>query len=189
MPRHFIKRFLPDPRRLRRHRSLRFLGERLHQTNLWHLNRRSVAGGLALGVFVAFIPIPGQMVVAALASLWLGVNLPLAVATVWITNPITIPPIFYFTYRLGSWLLDSRPLNIHFELSIDWFLYNMSVIWQPLLLGSLVIGALLACLAYWTVSLTWRWYILMAWRKRHKQSNKKRNKQQNTEQLGSQAQS
>jgi uncharacterized protein (DUF2062 family) len=25
---------------------------------------------------------------------------------VWITNPITMPPIFYGCYKLGAWILD-----------------------------------------------------------------------------------
>jgi hypothetical protein len=96
MPRRLLRRYLPDHRRIREHRHLQFFGDRLHDPNLWHLNRRSVAGAMGVGVFVALLPTLGQMAVAAAAAIWLRVNLPLAVAMVWITNPLTMPPIFFF---------------------------------------------------------------------------------------------
>jgi hypothetical protein len=119
-------------------------------------------------MFIAFIPTPGQMLIAGLASLWLRVNLPLAVAMVWVTNPVTMPPIFYFTYSIGAWLLHSKPLNLHAQLSTEWLLYNLGVIWQPMLLGSLVVGAVLAVLTYLTVSLAWRCYVVTARRRRRR---------------------
>lgn len=165
MPRRWIKSVLPDPQRTRDHKWLRFFGRRLHDPQLWHLSRRSVAGGLSAGVFSALVPIPFQMVLAGFLALWLRVNLPLAVATVWLTNPVTIPPIFYTTYRFGAWLLNSEPLNLQFQLSWDWLSYNLAVIWQPLLLGSLTIGLLLAAITYLLVSLAWRWYVVAARRR------------------------
>ena len=171
MPRRFLKSYLPDRHFIRGQKSLHFLGDRLHHPGLWHLGRRSVAGALAVGVFVAFIPLPGQMLIAAIAALLMRVNLPLAVITVWITNPVTIPPMFYFTYRFGAWLLDSQPLNLQFELSLDWLLYNLSAIWQPLLLGSFCIGTLLALVAYLAVSLIWRIYIALLIRRRRQKTS------------------
>ena len=168
MPRRFIKSYMPDHHQVRRSGWLQILGDRLHHPSLWHLNRRSVAGALGSGVFVAFIPLPGQMVIAAILSIWLRVNLPLAVAAVWITNPITIPPMFYFTYRVGAWLLDSQPLDLQFQLSWDWLAYNLGIIWQPLLLGSLIVGIILGSLTYLVVILAWRYYVIVAWRKRQK---------------------
>lgn len=165
MPRRLIKAYMPDPKQLRKQRALRFFGERLHDPALWHLSRRSVALGLALGVFSAFMPIPFQMVLAALLALWFCGNLPLAVITVWITNPITIPPIFYFAYRFGAWMLDSQPLNLQFELSWEWLSYNLGIIWQPLLLGSLTLGTVLGLLTYVLVSQIWRGSVLAARRK------------------------
>jgi uncharacterized protein (DUF2062 family) len=157
VPRNLIKRWLPDRAKLRNHPNLQVFGARLHDPNLWHLNRRSVAGGLALGVFVAFIPLPLQMLMAAALSLWLRVNLPLAVATVWITNPITIPPIFYIGYKVGSWMLSSWPLNLILKLSP-----NDHLMWQslgtyagPLLLGLLCLGTILSLLTYAAIRFAW----------------------------------
>ncbi|MCC8988953.1 MAG: DUF2062 domain-containing protein, partial [Candidatus Contendobacter sp.] len=81
----FLRRYLPDPQHLREHKSLRFLGERLHDPWLWHFNRRATVRGLAIGAFYAFVPFPWQMLLAAITAFWLRFNLPVAVAMVWIT--------------------------------------------------------------------------------------------------------
>lgn len=168
MPKRYLKRIMPDHGKLRSHRSLRVFGARLHDPNLWHLNRRSVAGGLGVGVFVAFIPLPAQMLIAASLSLWMRINLPLAVAAVWITNPITMPPIFYFTYRVGDWMLHNWPFNLLIDLSPadDWFLLNLGAYGGALLLGSLTVGTLLGLLTYGLVRLIWRLHVLNLLRRR-----------------------
>lgn len=178
MPKRLLKSYLPDPRRLGKNKMLRFFGARLHDPSLWHLSRRSVAGGLAVGVFAAMIPLPFQMVIAALFALWLRVNLPLAVVSVWITNPVTIPPLFYTTYRFGTWLLDSKPLNLQFQLSWEWLSYNLAVIWKPLWVGSLTVGLLLAVVVYFSVSLAWRWSVMSSRRKRMEYQAHRKKKQQ-----------
>ncbi|MFW6343056.1 MAG: DUF2062 domain-containing protein, partial [Halothiobacillaceae bacterium] len=80
---------------------MRVFGSRLQDGNLWHLNRRSVSGGVAVGLFSAFVPIPFQMVLAAGLAILLRVNLPLSVVLVWITNPITIVPLLWVANRIG----------------------------------------------------------------------------------------
>ena len=160
MPRHMLQRYLPDRRQIRDHKHLRVFGERLHDPNLWHFNRRSVAGALGVGVFISLLPIPGQMLVAAAAAIWLRLNLPLAVATVWITNPLTMPPIFYFNYKVGLWLLNSRP-HFHFvNPSLDWLIEHARIIAAPLLLGSLIVGIVFGSLSYVAARVAWRCHIL-----------------------------
>lgn len=160
MPKRLIKRYMPDYHKIREHKHLRFFGERLHNPNLWHLNRRSVAGAMAVGIFAAFIPMFGQMIIAAAAAMWLRVNLPLAVAMVWVTNPFTVAPIFFFTYKIGAWLLGINNRTFTFEPSLDWLIDNMSTIWQPLVLGSLLVGTLSSLIVYTAVRLAWRWYVI-----------------------------
>ncbi|MGI9335066.1 MAG: DUF2062 domain-containing protein, partial [Gammaproteobacteria bacterium] len=85
-----LKRLLPSPRELRQHHGLRrFFGTLLHEPDLWHLNRNSVAWSVSVGLFMAFMPIPLQMVAAAAVAIVVGCNLPIAVTLVWITNPLT----------------------------------------------------------------------------------------------------
>ncbi|GHW91323.1 hypothetical protein VCSRO155_0683 [Vibrio cholerae] len=82
MPRKFIKRFMPDHDVIKRQKALRVFGNVLYNPNLWCLNRRSAAGAFAVGLFMAFVPLPSQMIMAAGLAIMLGVNLPLSIALV-----------------------------------------------------------------------------------------------------------
>lgn len=167
MPRRFLKRYMPDNRSIREHRHLQFFGRLLHEPNLWHLNRHAVAGGLGLGVFLAFIPIPFQMILAAAGAIMLRVNLPLAVVAVWISNPFTAPPIFYFCYRIGNWLLGAPVRErANFEPTLQWFWVELHAIWQPLFLGSVVCGTITGLATYGLVQLAWRRHVRSHLRRR-----------------------
>jgi uncharacterized protein len=158
----FFQRYLPPIAQIKSHPGLQFLGKRLHDPNLWHLNRRSLAGGTAIGLFSAFIPIPMQMALAALLAILFRVNLPLAVALVWTTNPITMPPIFYFAYLLGSVLLRIPPQQLEFQFSSQWFLATL----KPFLLGCMVLSTVSALAGYWLIIGLWRLQVNCLWRDR-----------------------
>lgn len=166
MPRKILQRLLPDPRKILARRELRYLGALLDDPFLLHLNRRSVAGACAVGLFVAFIPVPVQMLVAAALAILLRVNLVLSVILVWITNPLTMPAIFYFCYRLGAWLMDAPVRAVPFEPTLEWFWGELGVIWQPFLLGCLLSGIASAALAYSVVQLLWRLHVVRALQRR-----------------------
>lgn len=151
---------MPDHKVIREHRHLQVFGSLLHDPNLWHLNRRSASGAFAVGLFFAFVPVPFQMVLAVAGAIICRVNLPLSAALVWVTNPITMPPIFYFTYRVGTWILGEPAGEFHFELSWDVLSHDMGLIWQPFLLGSLVCGTICAALGYLVIRGWWRWHIV-----------------------------
>ncbi|HHM06505.1 MAG TPA: DUF2062 domain-containing protein [Gammaproteobacteria bacterium] len=160
MPRRIIKRYLPDHNEIKKHRYLQCFGRLLHDPLLWHLNRRSVPGAMSVGLFCAFIPVPFQMLIAAGLAIFLRVNLPLSVALVWITNPLTMPPIFYFAYKFGAWLLDAPVTAVTFELSWEWLEEELTVIWQPFLLGCFVLGTLAAALGNVVVRIMWHIHIV-----------------------------
>lgn len=167
MPKKIFRRYMPDPNSIRDHKYLRmFFGTLLHDPNLWHLNRRSVAGAFAVGLFNAFMPVPFQMVWSAAFAIWFRVNLPIAVALVWITNPFTIPPMFYSCYKFGAWMLGRPPQKFQFELSVEWLMAELGGIWPSLLLGCLVIGAISALLGYVSIRLLWRLHIVQHWKRR-----------------------
>ncbi len=174
MPKKIIRRFLPDAHTIRTHKHLRFLGALLHDPYLLHLNRRAVSAAFAIGLFWAFIPMPFQMVPAAVCAVWLRANLPLAVALVWVTNPITMPPVFYFCYRLGVWILGVKPQHFNFELSWAWLAHEVGDIWQPFLLGCLLVAAAASAAGYFGMRALWRWHVVQAWTERKSKRARRR---------------
>lgn len=166
MAKKLIQRFLPDPKSIKENRYLRFLGSALYDQNLWHINRRSAAAAFFVGVFSAFLPIPFQMVVAACLAVFVRCNLPISVALVWITNPVTMPAVFYFTYKVGCYILDVPANTTPLELSLHGIGIELGHIWKPLLLGSVVTGLFGGVLCYFLALFFWRWHIVSRWRKR-----------------------
>lgn len=157
---------MPDPEKLKQHKRLQFLGERLHEPNLWHLNRRSVALAFAVGLFAAWIPTPGQMAIAAVAAFYFRANLPISVALVWITNPLTMPPMFYFAYLVGLFLLGRDMPGSNFQFSVDNILSSLGDIGGPFLFGCLILGILSSCAGYFGMHLFWRYVVTKRWNKR-----------------------
>lgn len=166
MPRRLFKRYIPDPSRLQGHKSLRLLGGLLNRPNLWHLNRHSVARAMGLGLFTALLPVPLQMLVAAILAVAMRANLAISVSLVWLTNPLTMPVVFYCTYRLGAWLLHIPPLQRPEALSWEWLSGQLATLWPPFLLGSLVAGTVLGAAAYAATLLYWQWRVRRQWRRR-----------------------
>jgi hypothetical protein len=172
MPKKFIRRYLPDHHKIREHKYLKHFGTLLHAPNLWHLNRRSVSGACATGLFIAFLPVPFQMVLAAAAAILLRVNLPIAVALVWISNPLTMGPFFYLAYKTGAWILQIPAQEIATDISVEWLMRELSTAWQPFLLGCLIIGAVLALLGFVAMRLLWRLHVINYLRKRRRRIGK-----------------
>ena len=130
------------------------------------VSRRSVAGAIWLGLFIALLPVPGQTILAILLALLLRVNLPIAAIMVWITNPVTMVPVFYFEYRIGAMLLSVPMQDIAIEPSWQWLREGFQLIWKPLLLGSFITATIIASLAYVIVSVTWRLIVTIRYRRR-----------------------
>lgn len=168
MARNLLKRFIPTPAAIKSNPALHFLGDLLHDPNLFHLNRHSVSVAFFWGLFIALLPIPGQLPVAAGAALLFRCNLPITVALVWITNPFTMPFFFYLTYKVGSLILQSEPLMVEPELTWDWLANEFGHLWKPLLLGSVLTGLIFGALGYFGMQMYWRWHVNHSWRKRQK---------------------
>ncbi|MBI5308495.1 MAG: DUF2062 domain-containing protein [Planctomycetes bacterium] len=68
----------------------RVIGERLFDPHLWKPTNKSVSAGFAIGLFIALTPTIGvQIPLIILAALCMRVNIPVAIAASWITNPLT----------------------------------------------------------------------------------------------------
>ncbi|MBM96792.1 MAG: ATP-binding protein [Oceanospirillaceae bacterium] len=166
MPKKFIQKVFPSPEQVQNNQSLRFLSPLFSKSNLWHLNRRCVARAFLVGLFAAFLPLPFQMFIAAFIAFYANANLPISVGLVWISNPITIPPLFYGTYLLGAWMLDTPPTELEIELSLEWAMTELSNIWEPLFVGSLTTGITLGVASYFLIHLVWRMHVWDNWKKR-----------------------
>ena len=152
---------MPDHHKIRNHPHLnRLFGTLLHDPNLLHLNRRSVSYAVGIGLFLAFVPIPFQMVLAVACAIIFRFNLPISVGMVWISNPITIPPLFYFCYKVGTWILQTPIQDIEFQASSEWLMNEMAAIWQPFLLGCFTVGAISGLLGFIAIRLLWRLHII-----------------------------
>ena len=174
MARRLIKRWFPNYHAVRDYESLRLFGAVLHDPNLWHLNRRSVAGAFAVGLFIAFLPIPAQMIAAAAIAIMVRVNLPISVLLVWVTNPLTMAPIYLTAYTIGRIILDEPKRGFSFELSITWFTGELLTIWKPLLLGSLILSLVASLLGYLLIRVLWRLHILRRIQEKRQRFKEKR---------------
>jgi uncharacterized protein len=168
MAKNTLKRYMPNPRKIRQIKSLQVLGDWVYQPNLWHINRQSASTAFFVGFFCAFIPLPTQMVFAALFSVILRCNLPLAVGLCWITNPITMPPIFYLAYKTGATVMGVTVEAIEFELSWNWISHSLILVWQPFLLGCLICGIFFGSVGYLVINTLWRWEAVRRWEARVK---------------------
>jgi len=166
MPHKFLKRIMPDHKTIREHKHLQIFGTLLHNPALWHLNRRSVSKAFAIGLFFAWVPVPFQMVLGAGGAILFHANLPLSVVLVWLTNPLTMGPMFYGAYKLGAFVLGEEVQHFDMELSWEWITHEMSVIWEPFLLGCFIIGVICSLAGYLGIGYAWRRAVLHKWKHR-----------------------
>jgi uncharacterized protein len=184
--RKLIRRHLPHPAKLNEHKIFALLGRHLLHPRLWHLNRHSAAGGIAIGVFCSLIPGPMQMLGAAILCVYLRVNLPLALVGTWISNPLTIAPMYLVAFYIGRFVTGSEsqflappPLDLN-QLSATlaaWWQWTLSL-GYPLLIGLPLLALLLSAISYFCVKWGWELHLRCVFGQRRALSA---SKPQNTE--------
>ncbi|EED36835.1 flagellar biosynthesis protein FlhF [Luminiphilus syltensis NOR5-1B] len=167
MPKKTLKRLAMTPQRLREMKGLSVFGEWIYEPNLWHINRLCAAKAFAIGLFCAMLPIPGQIFIAAFLSVKWRANLPLSIALIFVTNPVTLPVIYFSAYKLGALILGTEMQDVGFQISIDWVTRTLVDIWRPFLLGCFIIGVAMGATGYFIIDVTWRWRVIRQWRKRN----------------------
>jgi len=179
--RKFFRKFLPHHETVKNHRWLKPFGNWLHHPNLWHLHRRSVAGGVAIGLFCGLIPGPLQMGSAALLAVLLRVNLPVAAFTTLYTNPFTLVPLYVLAYELGAWVSGTRNGTEMMQQPFPEFHWHnwpaelwswLAMLGKPLLIGLPLLALLLAIVGYFAVRVAWRVAVVLRWRARGRRANK-----------------
>jgi uncharacterized protein (DUF2062 family) len=163
----WLRRWLPHHHYFRDHPHLKPLGDLLLNPEIWHLTRRSTAGAVAIGLFIAFImPLPIQMLLAAVLAIALRINLPIAVVCTFASNPFTTPPVVFLAYELGALLLDAPPIDLHFEPTWRWVSETLIDIWEPFAVGISILSTLFAVAGYVAVRVLWRLHLVRRWRAR-----------------------
>ncbi|MFU2487438.1 DUF2062 domain-containing protein [Thauera sp. WH-1] len=174
-----FERFLPSRDAITQSRLLRWLGPRIHDPLLWHINRRAVSRGVAMGVFFGLMIPIAQIPAAAIASLVLRGNLWIAAVSTLVSNPLTYGPLYYFAYRLGAGVIGARtpadltpedveaPIRMIDSLAQAW---NWVMgIGQPLLVGMIIMAVTGSIIAYWGAQLFWRVKVVNKWRRLHRE--------------------
>ena len=116
-------------------------------------SRKMVSKAVFLGLFIAFIPMPMQMLAVIALIPFFKFNVPIALAMCWITNPLTMPPMYYFEYMVGSFLLGTEPLAV--EMTIEWFTEKIDDIFIPLYFGAFLFSIVGSLSGYWLVNHFW----------------------------------
>lgn len=173
MPRKFFRRYLPQPEAVLERPWAAPFRPWLGHPSLWHLNRRSVSGAVAIGLFCGLIPGPFQMLAALLIAIPLRRNIPVALFVTLYTNPLTIVPLYLLAYGYGRLLLGNNSANApalpyEWEWSVQAFLQWMASLGKPLLLGLPALALTLAVLGYFATDLVWRVHVIAAWRARRR---------------------
>ncbi len=183
MQRHRFFKKLPTPQKLLESRMLRPLKPYLHHHFLWQFNRRTVAGGVAVGLFFGILIPFAQIVIAALAAVLLRVNLPIAAFSTLITNPFTFPALYYLAYKLGDFLTGTQSIvpevaiqadiekAVEVQMQVTGWLPNLfdwlQSVGLPLAIGLSVLAITSSIAGYFTVNWLWRWQVTRRWHSRH----------------------
>jgi uncharacterized protein len=137
LPRKKLKKVLPTHEKIKEQKFLKIFGSFLHKREIWSLSRKKVIAGVFIGIFVACLPMPLQMVLASFLAIVFNANLPLSFALIFVSNPLTMPPLFYLEYQIGKILVHPQnPIEFDFESMYD----NFSAIALSLWSGAIVVG-------------------------------------------------
>jgi uncharacterized protein (DUF2062 family) len=183
VPRKLFKKYLPSHESISGNPFIARFGSFLTHHNLWHLNRSSVAGGVAVGLLSGLVPGPTQILSATILSVLLRVNLPVAVFTTFYTNPFTIVPLYIAAYHLGAWVTGDQndgppaPFSFQDRSVSEWiphlweWLLSMG---KPLAVGLPLFAVALAIAGYFAVRGGWRLWVVWEWRKRARVRSRRR---------------
>ena len=117
-------------------------------------NRAMVSKAVLIGLFIAFIPMPMQMLAVITMMPFFKFNVPIAISMCWLSNPFTMPPMYYMEYLTGSFILGNEIAPV--EMTLDWFSENLDNIFIPLYFGTLLYSIFGSLSGYWLVNHFWR---------------------------------
>ena len=159
MPGRLATRILAEFHELKAHPAMRRFRHVLEDPHLFHITQHSISWGMAFGLAANWIPLPIQSVLAALGCIWKRGNIPLAVALVWLSNPVTLVPMVLLAYNTGAIVLGLPPGQVQFEPSWEWltqaFKTSLHNLVLPFVLGSVIWGFISGFVGYFGVRILW----------------------------------
>ncbi|MGO1250137.1 DUF2062 domain-containing protein [Psychrobacter sp.] len=185
MPKKRLKDLLPTPEKLNQNRTLKLFAPQLADPRLWHFNRHSLNKAVYIGVLSAFFPLPGQMLIALIGSLFFRANVPMALGLTWITNPLTSLPIFYAGYYIGAKIIDVPMISLRLigRMIADFSLWALSDGANPFItyrgtvsitafcLGLTILAIISSIICGLTFKGIWRYITVSNWQKRQKEAS------------------
>jgi len=168
-----LKKFLrPLPRRSNIHRYpvLKWFSDTAYKKSfLWSFKSKPIQSALFWGIWISLLPIVGiQMLVVFFVSLIARANLPVIVALQWISNPLTMGPIYFADYKIGMTILKllgiDYPQNKLLSAEYDWAHFSYKELirlldtFPPMLLGGSVLGIFFAVITVFLYKILSKFY-------------------------------
>lgn len=169
----YAQSHIPTREKIEANRFLRPVAHRLLHPALWRFTRRSVPRGVALGVVSGILFPFVHAPVAAFSALPVRANVPVAVGTTLLHNPLTSFPLYWCAYHVGRWILHldrsvpGQPIKSNVVAHAGWLHTLVAQVGPATLVGLLVMSAVLAAIGYLGAGLLWRYRIARKWRRRH----------------------
>lgn len=141
------------------------------EPRLWSMQRRSITAAFGAGLAICFVPLPVHTLLALLVAALARLNVPTIIGTIWIVNPLTMVPTFYFAYTVGCMLVGAPPSQFAFELSWAWLEHGLGPMWLPFLTGCGACAATFGIGGWLLLDRLWIWHARYKYRTRRRSSN------------------
>ncbi|MEB4800966.1 DUF2062 domain-containing protein [Acinetobacter soli] len=176
MAKQFFQSWLPSSEKVANLKLLRFFGKRSLNPLLWYINRKSITRAVFIGTFFGLLPIPFHSLFIVAAVLMFEVNLPIGLVLAWLSNPLTLVPILYIGFWIGTKIYHVQMINKEMLLGVLHQISNwvrnfghahIDLSLAKILLSGLVIEALVVAIVLSVVTnLFWRWSVIHHWKNR-----------------------
>ncbi|WP_395741006.1 DUF2062 domain-containing protein [Prosthecobacter sp.] len=147
-------RFLKHPRKLRKSPAMKWFARHFLDKRVWKPTQHTFSGGMAVGMFMTLQLLPIQMPAATILSAIFRVNIPIAIALCWLSNPFTLLPIAWAEYVIGKWFLafyttvptTPFPTQLPDSMVEVWMVLKEHA--PVVLFGGIILGAIVAPVSY-----------------------------------------
>lgn len=147
-------RFLKHPRKLRDRPVMRWFARHFLDKQVWKPTQHTLSGGMAVGMFITLQLLPIQTPSAVILAAIFRVNIPIAIALCWLSNPFTIPFLAWLEYAVGKWFLalyttvpaTPFPKQLPDSMVDAWVVLREHA--PVMLMGGILVGAVGALISY-----------------------------------------